>query len=210
MTTDSQFDDRSDLQHYRDLPDGKVDHANESTGAMDMVKRDRFELLSAYLDGEVTAAERKQVEQWLADDQTVQRLYARLLKLRQSVRTLPVPEPPQSVEETVEQVMARLHHRSRLVWFGGGAAVAACLISTVSGLLGGESRMPLLAHNQPIQHAQSAMPIPVVASPLMVAINNPVIPIPKTAEASPESPVNKPDPQSQDLEHELNIEYDIN
>jgi len=29
---------------------------------MDMLKRDRFELLSAYLDGEVTAAERQQVE----------------------------------------------------------------------------------------------------------------------------------------------------
>jgi len=27
-----------------------------------MLKRDRFELLSAYLDGEVTAAERQQVE----------------------------------------------------------------------------------------------------------------------------------------------------
>jgi len=31
---------------------------------MDMLKRDRFELLSAYLDGEVTAAQRQQVEDW--------------------------------------------------------------------------------------------------------------------------------------------------
>jgi len=43
---------------------------------MDMLKRDRFELLSAYLDGEVTAAQRQQVEDWLGNDPEVQ-LYAR-------------------------------------------------------------------------------------------------------------------------------------
>jgi hypothetical protein len=210
MTTDSQFEDRSDLQNHTDLPDGKADHTNESTGAMDMVKRDRFELLSAYLDGEVTAAERKQVEQWLADDQTVQRLYERLLKLRQGVRTLPVPQPKQSLEETVEQVMARLRYRSRVVWFGGGAAAAAFIVSVLSGLVSGESQMPQLAQNQPTQQAKTVMSTPVVTSPLKVAINNPVIPIPKAAQASPENPINKVEPQLQDLEFDLNIEYDIN
>jgi anti-sigma factor RsiW len=33
---------------------------------------ERFELLSAYLDGEVTASERKQVEAWLATDRAFQ------------------------------------------------------------------------------------------------------------------------------------------
>lgn len=213
MSTDSQFDDRSQLQDHKDLPDGSAKHTNESTGAaMDMVKRDRFELLSAYLDGEVTATERKQVEQWLVDDPTVQRLYARLLKLRQGLRTAPVPEPQQSLEKTVEQVMARLRRRSSLVWFGGGAAVAACVISALSGLLtGGESRLPEMAQNEPIQQAQSAMSTPgVMSSPLMVAINNPVIPIPKTAKTSGDNQENQVDPQSQDMEHELNLEYDIN
>ncbi len=212
MTTDSQFDDRSQLQDHKDLPDGSAKHTNESTGvAMDMVKRDRFELLSAYLDGEVTAAERKQVELWLADDPTVQRLYARLLKLRQGIRTIPVPEPQQSLEETVEQVMARLRRRSKLVWFGGGAAVAACVLGALSGLLGGESRLPQMAQNQPIQQVQSAIPTPgVVSSPLMVAINNPVIPIPKTAKSSGENPLNQMEPQSQDVDQDLNIESDIN
>uniref|UniRef100_A0ACD5GTL5 Anti-sigma factor family protein n=1 Tax=Desertifilum tharense IPPAS B-1220 TaxID=1781255 RepID=A0ACD5GTL5_9CYAN len=41
---------------------------NSSMGALDMLKRDRFELLSAYLDGEVTASERQQVENWLDTD----------------------------------------------------------------------------------------------------------------------------------------------
>ncbi|MBD0304486.1 MAG: transcriptional regulator, partial [Tolypothrix sp. T3-bin4] len=47
MTTDSQFYDRSPLQLPQDLSDGMANHTNESTGLMDMVKRDRFELLSA-------------------------------------------------------------------------------------------------------------------------------------------------------------------
>jgi len=198
MTTDSLFDDRSHLHFYMDLPDGKDMHANESTGAMDMVKRDRFELLSAYLDGEVTAAERRQVEQWLANDPTVQCLYTRLLKLRQGLRTLPVPLPQQPVVETVQQVLARSHRRSKIAWLSGGAAIAACVIGAMFGIKpNGVSNVPLLAQKQsaqPIQQAKSP-PAPVWASPLMVAINNPVVPIPKTAEVppvvSPENKLNK-------------------
>jgi anti-sigma factor RsiW len=44
---------------------------------MDIHKRDRFELLSAYLDGELTATERRQIEDWLKTAPEVQRLYAR-------------------------------------------------------------------------------------------------------------------------------------
>lgn len=38
---------------------------------MNMYQRDRFELLDAYHDGEVTAAEQRQIEQWLATDPEV-------------------------------------------------------------------------------------------------------------------------------------------
>lgn len=146
MTTDSQFNDRSHSANpQKDLQSGDGRHTNELTGAIDMVKRDRFELLSAYLDGEVTAAERKQVEEWLDTDLTVQYLYARLLKLRQGVRTLPVPQQ-QSSQETAEQVLARVQRRSRLVWLSG-AAVAACAIGAMSGLLG-ESRIPQFAQQR--------------------------------------------------------------
>lgn len=49
---------------------------------MDMHERDRFELLNAYLDGEVTAAERRQIEDWLTTDSAAQCLYSRALELR--------------------------------------------------------------------------------------------------------------------------------
>ncbi|MDZ8260395.1 anti-sigma factor family protein [Nostoc sp. ChiQUE01b] len=204
MTTDSQFYDRSPLQLPQDLSDGMAKHTNESTGLMDMVKRDRFELLSAYLDGEVTATERRQVEEWLANDASVQCLYARLLKLRQGLRTLPVPAAQQSPEETVQQVLTRLRRRSSLNWMVGAAAIAACAIGAVSGLVGGGSMVPQLAQRpqkEPIQTSSASIVPP---SPLMVGLNNPVIEIPKAAVASPENSIYQVQPQRHDPKQDIN------
>ncbi|MEH1818492.1 MAG: transcriptional regulator [Nostoc sp.] len=204
MTTDSQFYDRSPLQLPQNLSDGMANHTNESTGLMDMVKRDRFELLSAYLDGEVTATERKQVEEWLANDASVQCLYARLLKLRQGLRTLPVPTAQQSPEVTVQQVLTRLHRCSRLNWMVGGAAVAACAIGIVSGFVGGGSRMPQLAQRPETEPIQTSSASIVPPSPLMVGLNNPVIEIPKAAVASPENSIHQVQPQGHDPKQDIN------
>lgn len=84
-----------------------------------MHKRDRFELLSAYVDGEVTAAEGRQIEDWLTIDPEVQRLYARVLKLRQRWRTMPVLPEGQPVERTVGQVFPRLNKRRKMDVVGG-------------------------------------------------------------------------------------------
>ncbi|MBD2441279.1 anti-sigma factor [Nostoc sp. FACHB-110] len=207
MTTDSPFHDRSHLQPLGDLSAGMDQHSNESTGNMDMVKRDRFELLSAYLDGEVTATERKQIEELLANDASVQCLYARLLKLRQGLRTMPVPAPAQSPEVTAEQVFTRLRRRSRLAWTFGGAAVAACVISLVSGLLpGNETRTPQLAQKPQteIETTPTANTSAATASPLMVAINNPVIEIPKAAEATPQKQIHLKQLKLDKIESNLN------
>ena len=204
MTTDSQFYDRSPLQLPQDLLDGMAKHTNESTGLMDMVKRDRFELLSAYLDGEVTAPERRQVEEWLANDASVQCLYARLLKLRQGLRTLPVPTAQQSPEATVQQVLTRLRRRSRLNWMAGSAAVAACLIGAVSGLVPIGSRGPQLAQRPQTEPIQTSSASIIPPSPLMVGLNNPVIEIPKAAVASPENPIYPVQPQRHDTKQDIN------
>ncbi|MBE9207368.1 zf-HC2 domain-containing protein [Nostoc sp. LEGE 06077] len=208
MTTDSQFNDRSHLQFLGDLSEGMDQHTNESTGTMNMVKRDRFELLSAYLDGEVTATERRQVEEWLANDASVQCLYARLLKLRQGLRTLPVPDTAQSPEVTAQKVFSRLRRRSRLAWTFGGAAVAACVISVVSGLLpGSEIRTPQLAQKPQVEVEEStpvAKTPPTPAAPLMVALNNPVIEIPKAAVTTPEKTIDLTQPGLEKIEPDLN------
>ncbi|MCM0592836.1 MAG: zf-HC2 domain-containing protein [Gloeotrichia echinulata IR180] len=205
MTTDSQFYNHSDSQLPSVMADGLAKHTNESTGAKDMVKRDRFELLSAYLDGEVTAAERRQVEEWLANDAGVKCLYARLLKLRQGLRNLPVPENQQPIETTIQKVFARLRRRSQFVWACSGAAVAACVIGAVSGVLpGGESKTLQLAQQRIAEPAKTTPVIAVPASPLMVALNNPVIEIPKAAVARSAKPANHRQPKQVDPKQDIN------
>jgi anti-sigma factor RsiW len=189
MNTDSPFYDRSPWDNSQDLSDETGQHTNELTGAMDMVKRDRFELLSAYLDGEVTAAESRQVEEWLAHDPSVQCLYNRLLKLRQGLRTSPVPPALESPEVTAQQVFKRMRRRSRPIWAVGGASVAALVVGAVSSLLPGGGFRPQLAQ-QPMEVPQSIATPAVSHSPLMVALNNPVIEIPKAAVVSPEQALN--------------------
>lgn len=204
MTTDSQFPDRSRWQLPRDVLDVMGQHTNESTGAMDMVKRDRFELLSAYLDGEVTAAERRQVEEWLANDTAVQCLYTRLLKLRQGLRTIPVPQSQQSPETTAKQVFARLQRRSRLAYIFGGAAIAACVIGAVSGWLPSKDSGMQLAQQPKVEPTQATTAPVVSTSPLMVALNNPVVEIPKAAVASPKKPINLKINLPEDIQPDIN------
>ena len=150
-----------------------------------MEKRDCFELLSAYLDGEVTATERRQVEEWLLTDVSIKCLYKRLLNLRKGLHNIPVPANCQSSEATINQVLVRVNRRYRLNWMLGSAAAVACILGTISGLLPSNSRMLEIATTQPTELTPTA-----ADSPLMVALNNPVIEIPKTAVAPSEKPVN--------------------
>ncbi|MCL1471696.1 anti-sigma factor family protein [Argonema antarcticum] len=173
MTPDFESRNNSEPNFLGNLPAGDM-------GAIDTQKRDRFELLSAFLDGEVSAQERRQVEEWLAGDPQVQCLYARLLKLRKGVRTMPVPASAQPVEATVNQVFSHLDRRRQkqmLMW--GGTAVAAVFIGAVSGLFGG---------SDPFSPQLAQSPTPAVTSePLMLALNEAVVEIPKAPIASPQN-----------------------
>ncbi|QYO64369.1 anti-sigma factor family protein [Leptolyngbya sp. 7M] len=140
-----------------------------------IMQRDRFELLSAYLDGEVSANERRQVEQWLATDAKTQQLYTRLLTLRQRLHTLPIAQSEQSVDQLVDRVTARIECQpKRLIW--GGLAAAAVLIGALFSALPQNSYAPSIA--------DSLTPNEDVPSDgLMIAINHPPIEIPKAAVA---------------------------
>lgn len=154
------------------------------TPSLNSWERDRFELLSAYLDGEATAAERKQVQQWLDGDVEVQQLYRRLLKLRQGLQTLPVPQSEQSAEETTRGVFERLRQRRlqrAAIW--GGSAIAAVVVGTLSGLLSGPSgsSWKLATDGTPPPSSTAVLTKPQHASDdrLMIAVNRPVVEIPK-------------------------------
>ncbi|NJR64239.1 MAG: transcriptional regulator [Leptolyngbyaceae cyanobacterium CRU_2_3] len=146
---------------------------------LDVEKRDRFELLSAYLDGEATADEKRHVEVLLASDPAMQCLHTRLMKLRHSFRNLPVPPSEQPVEQTVEQVFARIERKPRRVIAWGGMAIAAVFVGALVGILPRHEFMPSMAR-APQSHET-------VPSPgLMIALDRPVIEIPKAAVSTPE------------------------
>lgn len=136
---------------------------------------DRFELLSAYLDGEVTAAERRQVQQWLDNDPQMQRLYTRLLRLHHNIENIPIPKTEESTEQLSQGVFRRLDQRRRmrqiLLW--GGSAIAAVVVGGVSGLFPGTySPTPQMAEVPLIENNPE---------PLMIALNRPAVNIPPEA-----------------------------
>ncbi|PSB00526.1 anti-sigma factor family protein [Merismopedia glauca] len=140
--------------------------------------RSQFELLSAYLDGEVTAAERRQVQQWLESDGKIQKLYARLVKLRHTMRSLPVPTALVPIEDTIEQVFIKLNRtRWRRLSLVGGTAIAAMALAGLGSIFSqNQSPVPQLAQSSPPEA-------------LMVALNKPPIEIPKPAIRSQKSEV---------------------
>ncbi|MEG4284475.1 transcriptional regulator [Microcoleus sp. A006_D1] len=166
---------------------------NYSPGNVTTMMRDRFELLSAYIDGEVTATERRQVEEWLTNDPTTKRLYSRLMMMQQSFQSMPVPAGQQSAQDLAAKVLQRVERKSKRTWVLGGGAIAALLVAVVSGVAGGRqlfapqfarSLVPaeydglIVALNEPVVEI-------VNPNDLMLGVNSPVMDIPKAALPSP-------------------------
>ncbi|MCS6782059.1 MAG: zf-HC2 domain-containing protein [Gloeomargarita sp. SKYBB_i_bin120] len=98
---------------------------------------DRFELVSAYLDGEASPEERALVEYWLTTDPETQQLYRQLVHLHECCQALPAPPLGMSADEVVAGVITRLSRRARkrLVWSGVLVAASALVGGVLSGLL---------------------------------------------------------------------------
>ena len=162
-----------------------ADRPCDTAKSLDVLQRDRFETISAYLDGEVDAEERQQVERWLATDPSAQCLYQRLLKLRQGLQglqaTIPANLSSQKVtQEITERVFQQLDRKPKFatLW-GTGAAAAALLVAMLStGLLAPTSQLPQQAQ-APIQS-----PVPVTdETPVVLALDSPVIEALQSADA---------------------------
>jgi Putative zinc-finger len=170
------------------------------------LQRDRFELLSAYLDGEVTADERRQVETWLTEDATMQQLYKRLLKLQQGFQAIPAPAPSQPVDLAIAQVMKKVDRRPRLtVLWGTGVTIAAAGLVAIVSSLSNPGGTPQFANNSPGAESVAIAPNPngavessssgtaQVPEPtgLLIALDQPVLLIAKT-EVSVDVPSDSP------------------
>jgi len=154
---------------------------------LDHCKRDHFELLSAYLDGEVTAAERQQVEAWLATDPEGQRLYQRLLSLKEQLQQLPVPMSPCPAEYLATQVIAKAQRRPRAIWVWGsvGATLAASVVGILNGLIPNPLPSIQIAVTSPATLEPEVTPLAIepTAVGLMLSLDRPPVAIPVSTSA---------------------------
>lgn len=146
---------------------------------------ERFELLSAYLDGEVTACERQQVEAWLATDRAFQQQYRQMQNIHVAFPRMTVPSS-QSAEALAEGVFAQIdRNRNRKFFWIGGGAIAATLLAAVTGLGG------LFGDRSPqLQFAAHKANTP---APLMVALNDPILAMPAKEDRLIELPMSSPE-----------------
>ncbi|HIK46903.1 MAG TPA: zf-HC2 domain-containing protein [Leptolyngbyaceae cyanobacterium M65_K2018_010] len=154
-------------------PDRLLDPAGEVVSEPDVMKRDRFELLSAFLDGEVTPEERTLVQSWLSTDPTAKGLYNRLMTLRNGLRR-DAGFPCCDAEVTLACVFQGLNRRFRMVSMASIGVIAIGAIQLLSGQgRSGYTPRPSMA--------ESAPPPPA----LQIALDQPAFPIPTLPVAAP-------------------------
>jgi hypothetical protein len=166
------------------LPNSSTPFCSE----LDVMKRDRFELLSAYLDGEVTPEERTLVQNWLSNDPTAKCLYNRLVALRRGLRE-EVCVSPCETDETLAAVFQCLNHRFRMVSMASAGVVIVGVLNLLSGGVG--------SSHAPWQVAQYSN-----ADTLQIALDQPAFPIPELS-ALPVDSMMLIDPSGLPVESEL-------
>lgn len=116
----------------------------------DFEHSEHYELLSAYIDGELSPQETAKVESLLATDQNLQQEYQRLLKLRKAFQQLPTFTPSYSAEQLSQGVFAQVNRRRQNKrWLWGGGAIAALSVTALSSLFTPNANIvPQLAQTQ--------------------------------------------------------------
>jgi hypothetical protein len=138
---------------------------------------ERFELLSAYLDGEATTQERQQVEALLAEDAEFQKLYRQLKQIHSGIPHIPVPTS-QSLDALTEGVFAKIDKRRhrRFAWVGGAIAAGAALGMGLTTILDGNNRQFQFAQTGSNPDRVANILAKDVPAPLVLALNDPILP----------------------------------
>ena len=144
----------------------------------DTAELDYFELLSAYIDDELSPKERDRVQYWLDNDPAIKTTYSQLLNLQTQIQKIPTP-PSVQIETLSAEVFQKIDNRrcqKRCVVWGVGA-IAATLLAALSGIVPG-------INTTEFKLAQPGSET--FSEPLMVAvaINKPAVKIPKSAVSS--------------------------
>lgn len=152
-----------------------------ASSKLDYTEEDCFELLSAYLDGEVTPQERKLVQQWLDCEPQIKKLYLQLRRLHNGLENLTAPASTTPTEQISAKVFESIdrsqRRRKALVWSSG--AIAALCVAALSNLFSVNS--PTFKFVQSPEQDSVNQTLMVA-----VAIDKPAVRIPKTAVAFPQ------------------------
>ena len=151
------------------------------------IPQERFELLSAYIDGEVSESEEQLVELWLSDDVNFRHIYQQQLKLRQLLIELPVPvaansSPKAEKELMIDRVFAQIDKRSqRRKWKLAGIGIA---VAAVVGVFGSMFTLNSSPQFSPVSNSiKIKSPVPVAEEPILIAMEEPLVPLPKAMSA---------------------------
>lgn len=122
----------------------------------------RLELLSAYVDGEATPAEARQVQMLLDTEPEFKRQYLHMHQIRQGLQAMPTPQS-QSHRQLSNKVFTRLRwKRSKVISMWGGGAIAALFIAGVVSNIPRSGRVEQFASN----------PVPPVPAEVKTALSN--------------------------------------
>lgn len=149
---------------------------------LNVVDSEQLRLLSAYIDGEATPEECRTVQHLLDHDAEFKRQYLHLHQIRQGLQAMPTPAG-QSHHLLVHQVFRALRwRRGKVIAFWGGGAIAALFVAGFLGQVPGTNKGLQLA-DQPAQPTvpEVVSPMPNDEEALVVALNRPVLQIPKLA-----------------------------
>jgi len=135
---------------------------------------DAFELLSAYIDGELSPTERTEVQGWLDQDPKIKNLYTQLLTLQGSMQVSIAPPSSKSVAEITTGVFQLIERRRQRRFIFAGSAIAASMLATAIGLIPG-----LTSSELRIAELENSENLVSETMMLAVAVNKPAINIPK-------------------------------
>lgn len=127
-----------------------------------LTTEERFELLSAYLDNELSASERKQVEQWLDTDTEMQQQFNALSALSQSFQSMPAPAT--NTDELLDAVFAEVERKPPVLKTAGITAAIIAAVGALGALFSGNTLVPRLADSGSEVNSSSETPINTVLS----------------------------------------------
>ena len=118
-----------------------------------LTKDDRFELLSAYVDNELSVSERRQVEAWLESDPEMEQQYRALSAISRSFQSIPAPPGMVSADDMLEAVFTKVDRKPRRWKIAGITTAIVAGIGALGAMLGGPLMSPQIAEKIPPENA---------------------------------------------------------